>query len=92
MEAVSQLVMKWVTKLPNPPAPSSPFGGRGPTEADSTPLVPSPTPIIASSSVDIHALLDIKYSLIILENATYLTLSFSYFIFHISYAFFTMLL
>eukprot|EP00026_Physarum_polycephalum_P004662 Phypoly_transcript_04684.p1 GENE.Phypoly_transcript_04684~~Phypoly_transcript_04684.p1 ORF type:complete len:684 (+),score=130.68 Phypoly_transcript_04684:46-2097(+) len=57
VDAVVQLVTKWVEKLPNPPPPSPPFS------------------VTATSrnipQIDVHALLDIKYSLIILENATF---------------------
>jgi hypothetical protein len=59
IEAVVQLVMKWIDKLPNPPSPCSPFVCASQQTARSVPLV------------DVHALLDIKYSLIILENATF---------------------
>jgi hypothetical protein len=52
--------VKWVDKLPTPLAPLPPFTRTSQKKARSVP------------AVDVHALLDIKYSLIILENATYL--------------------
>lgn len=55
MEGVVQLLLKWISKLPTPPSIAS--------------TTPSPQP--PTVRVDVHALLDIKYSLIILENATY---------------------
>jgi len=50
--------MHWVAKLPEPQA-QSPFARTGQQNAYQVP------------PVDVYALLDIKYSLIILENATY---------------------